>query len=107
MPGNRFDSIGVAPLIEGVEFGALLADKAFDNNDIVADLNQRGTPTARKAHPPRCRIVQMAPSDRELLLQTQGIQTHRHACLQDRSQLRRYDLNRRRRHQFTMNPHNP
>ena len=25
MPGNRFDSVGVAPLIEGVEFGALLA----------------------------------------------------------------------------------
>jgi len=22
MPGNRFDSVGVAPLIEGVEFGA-------------------------------------------------------------------------------------
>lgn len=41
MPGNRFDSIGVAPLIEGIEFGAFIADKAFDSNDIVADLNER------------------------------------------------------------------
>ena len=27
LPSKRFDTIGVAPLIEGVEFGALLADK--------------------------------------------------------------------------------
>ncbi len=26
MPGNRFDSIGISPLIEGVEFGALLGE---------------------------------------------------------------------------------
>lgn len=53
MPGNRFDSIGVAPLIDGIEFGALLADKAFDSNDIVADLNERGTKIviSHQAHP--------------------------------------------------------
>lgn len=32
LPGHRFDTVGVAPLIDGVEFGALLADKAFDSN---------------------------------------------------------------------------
>jgi hypothetical protein len=32
LPGNRHDTIGVAPLIEGIEFGALLGDKAFDAN---------------------------------------------------------------------------
>ena len=31
LPGQRFDTIGVAPLIEGIEFGALIADKAFDS----------------------------------------------------------------------------
>jgi hypothetical protein len=31
LPGHRFDTVGVAPLIAGVEFGALLADKAFDS----------------------------------------------------------------------------
>ena len=53
MPGNRFDSIGVAPLVEGVEFGALLADKAFDSNDIVADLNERGAKVVISQHPRR------------------------------------------------------
>ena len=53
MPGNRFDSVGVAPLIEGVEFGALLADKAFDNNDIITDLNERGAGIVISQHPRR------------------------------------------------------
>ena len=42
LPGHRFDSVGVAPLIDGVEFGALLADKAFDSNAIIAELDERG-----------------------------------------------------------------
>jgi transposase len=42
MPGHRFDTVGVAPLIDGVEFGAMPADKAFDSNAIIADLDQRG-----------------------------------------------------------------
>ena len=42
LPGQRHDSVGVAPLIEGVVFDALLADKAFDNNAIRADLSERG-----------------------------------------------------------------
>jgi hypothetical protein len=45
MPGRRFDTVGLAPLIEGVKFGALLADKAFDSTDIIAELNKRGTET--------------------------------------------------------------
>ena len=40
--GQRYDTIGVAPLIEGVEFGALIADKAFDANWIIAEMNARG-----------------------------------------------------------------
>lgn len=42
LPGNRYDTIGVAPLIENLEFGALLGDKAFDANWIIGELNQRG-----------------------------------------------------------------
>ena len=42
LPGHRFDTIGVAPLIEGIEFDALLGDKAYDANWIVEELNQRG-----------------------------------------------------------------
>jgi transposase len=42
LPGQRHDTVGVAPLIEGIEFGGLIADKAFDANWIIAALNERG-----------------------------------------------------------------
>ncbi len=53
LPGHRFDTVGVAPLINGIEFGALLADKAFDSNNIVADLNKRGAKIVISQHPRR------------------------------------------------------
>lgn len=42
MPANRYDTVGVAPLIGGIPFGAMLADKGFDSNWIIDDLNERG-----------------------------------------------------------------
>ena len=42
LPGQRHDSVGVAPLIKDIEFGALLADKAFDNDWLRAELDKRG-----------------------------------------------------------------
>ncbi len=42
LPGQRHDTAGVAPLIEGVSFAALIADKAFDSNWIILELNERG-----------------------------------------------------------------
>jgi transposase len=53
MPGQRYDTVGLAPLIRGVEFGALLADKAFDSNAIVAELNERGAKIVISQHPRR------------------------------------------------------
>ena len=41
LPGQRHDSVGVAPLIEGIAFDALLGDKAFDADWLIADLNER------------------------------------------------------------------
>lgn len=49
---HRFDTVGVAPLIEGVEFGAFLADKAFDSNGIIADLDDRGAVVATELREP-------------------------------------------------------
>jgi transposase len=63
MPGNRFDTVGVAPLIDGIEFGALLADKAFDSNEIVADLNERGAKIVISQHPRRAKPI---PLDAEM-----------------------------------------
>ena len=42
LPGQRHDSVGVAPLIGGIDFGALLGDKAFDADWLRADLDARG-----------------------------------------------------------------
>jgi hypothetical protein len=46
VPGQRFDTVGVPPLIEGLAFDALIADKAFDSNAIIADLDPR--PSTRR-----------------------------------------------------------
>jgi transposase len=53
LPGQRFDTAGVAPLIDGIKFDALIADKAFDSNDITADLNERGAKVVISRHPRR------------------------------------------------------
>ncbi len=53
LPGHRFDTIGVAPLIDGVAFGALIADMAFDSNTIITDLNERGAKAVIAQHPRR------------------------------------------------------
>jgi transposase len=41
-PGQRHDTVGVPPLIEGIAFGALLGDKAFDADWLRAELDDRG-----------------------------------------------------------------
>src|SRR3546814_18048338 len=53
LPGHRCDTIGVEPLLDGVGFGALIADMAFDSNHIVADLNERGAKIVIAQHPRR------------------------------------------------------
>ena len=55
MPGQRHDTVGVAPLIEGVSFDALIADKAFDSNAVIADLDTRGAKVVISQHPRRSR----------------------------------------------------
>ena len=41
LPGQRYDTIGVAPLIDGLTFGGLITDKAFDANWIIDEMNRR------------------------------------------------------------------
>lgn len=53
MPGNRYDTVGVAPLIDGVSFGALIADKAYDSNWIIDDMNARGAKIVISQRPQR------------------------------------------------------
>ena len=42
MPGQHYDTVGVPPLIEGISFGGLIADKAFDIHSIIDELDRRG-----------------------------------------------------------------
>lgn len=53
LPGHRFDTVGVPPLIEGLDFNALLADMAFDSNAIIAELDERGATAVIAQHPRR------------------------------------------------------
>ena len=53
LPGQRFDTVGVAPLIENIAFGGLIADKAFDADWIIEELNQRGARIVISQHPRR------------------------------------------------------
>ncbi len=53
LPGHRFDTVGVAPLIGDIEFGGLIADKAFDSNWIIEEMNERGAQIVISQHPRR------------------------------------------------------
>jgi transposase len=53
LPGQRHDTVGLPPLLEGLCFDALIADKAFDSNTLIADLNQRGAKIVISQHPRR------------------------------------------------------
>lgn len=63
LPGHRFDTVGVEPLLEGIEFGSLIADKAFDSDAIIADLNDRGAKIVISQHPRRATPL---PLDRDV-----------------------------------------
>ena len=53
LPGNRYDTIGVPPLINGIDFENLLADKAFDCNWLTHELNERGAGIVISQRPKR------------------------------------------------------
>jgi transposase len=63
LPGQRLETVGVPPLIEGVAFGALIADKAFDSNELIAALNERGAKVVIAQHPRRTKPLAI---DREM-----------------------------------------
>lgn len=63
LPGHRFDTVGVPLLFDGIDFGALIADKAFDSNTIVANLDERGAKIVISQHPRRTKPL---PLDAEM-----------------------------------------
>lgn len=63
MPANRYDTVGVAPLIKGVELAVMLAYKAFDSNWIIEEMNARGAKVVISQRPQR---LQPIVSDEEM-----------------------------------------
>ncbi|BCH20292.1 hypothetical protein MesoLjLb_00770 [Mesorhizobium sp. L-8-3] len=63
LPGQRHDSIGVKPLLDGVALGALLGDKAFDSDWLRLELDQRG---ALAVIPPMASRAKNIPYDEEM-----------------------------------------
>jgi transposase len=63
LPGQRFDTIGIPPLLDGIEFDALIADTAFDSNAIIADLDARGSKVVIAQH---ARRTSPRPIDEEM-----------------------------------------
>ena len=51
LPGQAHDMKGVAPLIEGVSFDALLTDKAFDTDWLLQDVDARGATAVIRGGP--------------------------------------------------------
>ncbi|QQP91224.1 IS5 family transposase [Skermanella sp. TT6] len=63
LPGQRHDSVGVAPLLKDLDVAALRADKAFDGDALRADLNDRG---AVAVIPPKSNRATDIPCDFEM-----------------------------------------
>ncbi len=63
LPAQQHDTAGVAPLLTDLDFGARLADKAFDSDVIRADLADRG---AVAVIPPKANRVSAMPCDFEM-----------------------------------------
>jgi len=59
LPGHRFDTVGVEPLLNGIEFEGLIADKAFDSQSIIAALNARGAKIVISQHPRRAQPLKI------------------------------------------------
>ena len=88
LPGQRHDSVGVAPLIEGVSFDALLGDKAFDADWLRAELDDRG---AAAVIPPRSNRKVMIDYDTEMYRWRHLVENYFAKIKQFRAIATRYD----------------
>jgi transposase len=61
LPGQRYDTVGAEPLIKGIDFGGLIADKAFDCNWIIEALNERGATICVSQRPNRIEPLEIDP----------------------------------------------
>ena len=127
LPGNRFDTVGAAPLIHAISFGAMLAE-AFDRNRIIAAMNECGAVIGISQHPRRTKPLPVDlepykgrhlidlrqendPPDRFLIFlifcKLERVPAHRPARRQGRHLFRRHALPSGSPHQLTLNLSRP
>jgi len=63
IPGQNYDTVGVAALIQPADFKGLIADKAFDVNWIVDEMNKQN---AQIVIPQRKNRLLQRPFDKEI-----------------------------------------
>jgi transposase len=88
LAGQRHDTVGVAPLIDGVSFDALLGDKAFDADWLRAELDDRG---AAAVIPPRSNRKVIIDYDKEMYRWRHLVENYFAKLKQFRSIATRYD----------------
>lgn len=88
LPGQHHNTIGVRPLIEGVAFGAMLGDKAFDADWLRADLDDRG---ATAVIPPKANRRTVISFDRAMYRWRHLIETTFAKLKEFRAVATRYD----------------
>jgi transposase len=88
LPGQRHDTVGVPPLIEGVAFSALLGDKAFDTDWLRAELESRG---AAAVIPPKANRKAAISFDRDMYRWRQLIENTFAKLKEFRAVATRYD----------------
>ena len=59
MPGQRYETVGVAPLIKDLEFEGLIGDMAFDSDWIIEDMNERRAQIVIAQHPRRTKPLEI------------------------------------------------
>ena len=88
LPVQRHDTVGMAPLIKGVSFDALLGDKAFDADWLRADLDDRG---AAAVIPPRSNRTVIIDYDKEMYRWRHLVENYFAKLREFRSIATRYD----------------
>lgn len=63
LPSQGHDSVGVEPLLRDISFEALIGDRAFDNDSLRAELNER---RALAVIPPKSNRTGTIPYDKEM-----------------------------------------
>ncbi|MGY5810065.1 hypothetical protein ACXHXG_20435 [Rhizobium sp. LEGMi198b] len=96
-------------MVKSVEFEGLIADKAFDSDAIINDLNKRAAKIVISQHSRRSKPL---PLDHKLykwrhLIENFFCKLKSFKRIANGRKLHRNHPSRRSRHQFKMNPHTP